>query len=145
LNTVKAAWNAVSVPAQSGEPTCSGAGTVSVANPGSQTGPAVSLPMSATSGAGELHLIGHGAPGRPVDQHHQQARRPPRARTRRRSLRLGRAVRQHVVQLDDQPGGRGSQQRSFNVGDFATVKLSGTEDSSLQGSFVLDGTAVIAG
>ncbi|HEX3932172.1 MAG TPA: M4 family metallopeptidase [Nocardioides sp.] len=40
-NTTKAAWNAVSVPAQSGDPTCTGGGgtnTVTVANPGSQTG-----------------------------------------------------------------------------------------------------------
>jgi hypothetical protein len=41
FNAVKAAWNAVSVPAQSGEPTCTaggGTGTVSVTNPGSKTG-----------------------------------------------------------------------------------------------------------
>jgi Zn-dependent metalloprotease len=53
FNTVKAAWNAVSVPAQAGEPTCSGSGTVSVANPGSQSGTvgtALSLPMSASGG-----------------------------------------------------------------------------------------------
>jgi Zn-dependent metalloprotease len=41
FNAVKAAWNAVSVPAQSGEPTCTaggGTGTVTVTNPGNKTG-----------------------------------------------------------------------------------------------------------
>ncbi|WP_344241718.1 M4 family metallopeptidase [Kribbella hippodromi] len=38
FNTVKAAWDAVSVPAQSGDPTCSTSGGVTVANPGNKTG-----------------------------------------------------------------------------------------------------------
>jgi Zn-dependent metalloprotease len=41
FNAVKAAWNAVSVPAQTGEPTCTaggGTGTVTVTNPGNRTG-----------------------------------------------------------------------------------------------------------
>ncbi len=40
FNAVKAAWNAVSVPAQSSDPTCStsSGNTVTVTNPGSQTG-----------------------------------------------------------------------------------------------------------
>jgi hypothetical protein len=41
FDTVKAAWNAVSVPAQSGDPTCTSGGggnTVTVNNPGNQTG-----------------------------------------------------------------------------------------------------------
>jgi Zn-dependent metalloprotease len=56
-NTTKAAWNAVSVPAQSGDPTCTGGGgtnTVTVANPGSQTGTvgtAKSLQLTATDSA----------------------------------------------------------------------------------------------
>src|ERR687890_2480833 len=38
-NATKAAWNAVSVPAQAGDPTCSTSGnTVTVNNPGNQTG-----------------------------------------------------------------------------------------------------------
>jgi hypothetical protein len=36
FNTVKAAWDAVSVPAQSADPTCSATGGVTVTNPGSQ-------------------------------------------------------------------------------------------------------------
>ncbi|MDX3004502.1 M4 family metallopeptidase [Kribbella solani] len=38
FNTVKAAWDAVSVPAQSGDPTCSTPGGVTVTNPGNKTG-----------------------------------------------------------------------------------------------------------
>ena len=39
FNSVKAAWNAVSVPAQSADPTCTtGGNTVTVTNPGAQTG-----------------------------------------------------------------------------------------------------------
>ena len=39
FNTVKAAWDAVSVPAQAGDPTCSGRRhAVTVTNPGNQTG-----------------------------------------------------------------------------------------------------------
>ncbi|WP_246005005.1 M4 family metallopeptidase [Nocardioides marmorisolisilvae] len=52
FNAVKAAWTAVSVPAQSGDPTCTtGGNTVTVANPGSRTGTvgtATSLQMTAT-------------------------------------------------------------------------------------------------
>jgi Zn-dependent metalloprotease len=57
FNATKAAWNAVSVPAQSGDPTCTGGGgtnTVTVANPGSQTGTvgtAKSVQMTATDSA----------------------------------------------------------------------------------------------
>src|SRR3954468_18384471 len=56
FNAVKAAWNAVSVPAQTGEPTCStgGTNTVTVTNPGSQTGAvgtARSLQISASDSA----------------------------------------------------------------------------------------------
>jgi Thermolysin metallopeptidase, alpha-helical domain/Putative Ig domain/Thermolysin metallopeptidase, catalytic domain len=54
FNVTKAAWNAVSVPAQSGDPTCTGGGgtnTVTVNNPGNQTGTvgtAASLQMTGT-------------------------------------------------------------------------------------------------
>jgi Zn-dependent metalloprotease len=54
FNATKAAWNAVSVPAQSGDPTCTGGGgtnTVTVNNPGNQTGTvgtAASLQMTGT-------------------------------------------------------------------------------------------------
>jgi Zn-dependent metalloprotease len=54
FNATKAAWNAVSVPAQSGDPTCTGGGgtnTVTVNNPGNRTGTvgtATSLQMTGT-------------------------------------------------------------------------------------------------
>jgi hypothetical protein len=53
-NATKAAWNAVSVPAQSGDPTCTGGGgtnTVTVNNPGNRSGTvgtATSLQMTGT-------------------------------------------------------------------------------------------------
>jgi Zn-dependent metalloprotease len=55
-NSTKAAWNAVSVPAQTGDPTCTSGGTntVTVNNPGSQTGTvgtAKSLQLTATDSA----------------------------------------------------------------------------------------------
>jgi len=58
FNTVKAAWDAVSVPAQSGDPTCTGGGaeTVTVNNPGSQSstvGTAVSLTVTASDSQGK--------------------------------------------------------------------------------------------
>jgi Zn-dependent metalloprotease len=56
FNSTKAAWNAVSVPAQTGDPTCTSGGTntVTVNNPGSQTGTvgtAKSLQLTATDSA----------------------------------------------------------------------------------------------
>ena len=55
FNTVKAAWNAVSVPAQAADPTCTtGGNTVTVNNPGAQSGTvgtAKSLQLSATDSA----------------------------------------------------------------------------------------------
>jgi Zn-dependent metalloprotease len=54
FNATKAAWNAVSVPAQTGDPTCTGGGgtnTVTVNNPGNQSGAvgtAASLQMTGT-------------------------------------------------------------------------------------------------
>jgi Zn-dependent metalloprotease len=55
-NSTKAAWNAVSVPAQTGDPTCTSGGTntVTVNNPGSQTGTvgtAKSLQLTGTDSA----------------------------------------------------------------------------------------------
>jgi len=58
FNAVKAAWNAVSVPAQTADPTCTVTGnTVTVTNPGNRTGTvgtATSLQLTgSSSGAGE--------------------------------------------------------------------------------------------
>jgi Zn-dependent metalloprotease len=66
FNTVKAAWDAVSVPAQSADPTCTpSGGTVSVANPGNQSstvGTAVSLSLSASGGTSPYHWAATGLP-----------------------------------------------------------------------------------
>jgi Zn-dependent metalloprotease len=65
FNTVKAAWDAVSVPAQAADPTCSATGTVTVANPGSRSNPvgtAVSLPLSASGGTSPYTWTASGLP-----------------------------------------------------------------------------------
>jgi Zn-dependent metalloprotease len=53
FNEVKAAWDAISVPVQAGEPTCQNGNAPVVANPGNRTGTvgtATSLQMTATGG-----------------------------------------------------------------------------------------------
>lgn len=65
FNTVKAAWDAISVPAQSADPTCSATGTVTVGNPGNQSstvGTAVSLPLSASGGTAPYSWSATGLP-----------------------------------------------------------------------------------
>jgi Zn-dependent metalloprotease len=65
FNVVKAAWNAISVPAQTGDPTCTSSTGVSVANPGSQTGTvgtAKSLQMSASGGTSPYTWSATGLP-----------------------------------------------------------------------------------
>ncbi|MFD4637267.1 M4 family metallopeptidase [Lentzea sp. NPDC058436] len=65
FNTVKAAWDAISVPAQSADPTCSATGTVTISNPGNQSGTigtAVSLPLSASGGTAPYTWSATGLP-----------------------------------------------------------------------------------
>jgi Zn-dependent metalloprotease len=65
FNTIKAGWDAVSVPAQSGDPTCSATGTVTVSNPGNQsttTGAAVNLPLTASGGTAPYTWSATGLP-----------------------------------------------------------------------------------
>ncbi|MCP2246422.1 M4 family metallopeptidase [Lentzea aerocolonigenes] len=65
FDTVKAAWDAVSVPAQSADPTCSATGTVTVGNPGNQSstvGTAVNLPLSASGGTAPYTWSATGLP-----------------------------------------------------------------------------------
>ncbi len=65
FNTVKAAWAAVSVPAQAGDPTCTAGGAVVVNNPGNQTGNVgtpVSVQMTASGGTGTYTWSATGLP-----------------------------------------------------------------------------------
>lgn len=65
FNVVKAAWNAVSVPAQTGEATCTGPTALSLANPGSQTatvGSAASLTLAASGGTTPYTFSASGLP-----------------------------------------------------------------------------------
>jgi zinc metalloprotease ZmpA len=65
FNVVKAAWNAVSVPAQTGEATCTGPTALSLANPGAQTssvGTAVNLALSASGGTTPYTFSATGLP-----------------------------------------------------------------------------------
>jgi len=65
FNVVKAAWNAVSVPAQTADPTCTGPTALSLTNPGSQSGTvgsAASLALSATGGTTPYTFTASGLP-----------------------------------------------------------------------------------
>jgi Zn-dependent metalloprotease len=65
FNTVKAAWDAVSVPAQTGEPTCTGPAPLALANPGTRTstvGVATSLTLAASGGTTPYTFSATGLP-----------------------------------------------------------------------------------
>ncbi|HEV8555523.1 MAG TPA: M4 family metallopeptidase [Actinophytocola sp.] len=65
FNVVKAAWDAVSVPAQTADPTCTVGGAPVVTNPGNRTstvGVATSLQMTASGGTGALTWSATGLP-----------------------------------------------------------------------------------
>jgi Zn-dependent metalloprotease len=65
FNVVKAAWTAVSVPAQAGEATCTGPTALSLANPGSRsnpTGTALSLALTASGGTTPYTFSATGLP-----------------------------------------------------------------------------------
>ena len=65
-NKVKAAWNAVSVPAQTADPTCSSTGGVTVTNPGSKSGTVgtaiTSFTLSASGGTSPYTWSATGLP-----------------------------------------------------------------------------------
>ena len=67
FNTVKAAWDAVSVPAQAADPTCTVSGGVTVTNPGNKTGTVgtaiASFTLSATGGTAPYTWSATGLPG----------------------------------------------------------------------------------
>jgi len=65
FNAVKGAWDAVSVPAQAADPTCTSSTTVSVTNPGNRAGTvgtATSLQMTASGGSGTYGWSATGLP-----------------------------------------------------------------------------------
>jgi Zn-dependent metalloprotease len=66
FNAVKAAWDAVSVPAQSADPTCSATGGVTVTNPGAKSGTVgtaiSSFTLSASGGTAPYTWTGTGLP-----------------------------------------------------------------------------------
>ena len=65
-NKVKAAWNAVSVPAQAADPTCVSTGTVTVTNPGNKSGTVgsaiASFTLSASGGTAPYTWSASGLP-----------------------------------------------------------------------------------
>ncbi|MFK4083089.1 M4 family metallopeptidase [Kribbella sp. NPDC020789] len=67
FNTVKAAWDAVSVPAQSADPTCTTGGGVTVGNPGNKTGAVgtaiTPFTLSASGGTAPYTWSATGLPG----------------------------------------------------------------------------------
>lgn len=67
FNTVKAAWDAVSVPAQTADPTCTTGGTVVVGNPGNKSGVVgtaiASFTLSASGGTAPYTWSATGLPG----------------------------------------------------------------------------------
>jgi Zn-dependent metalloprotease len=65
FNTVKAAWTAVSVPAQTADPTCTAGTALALTNPGSQSGTvgvAASVALSATGGTTPYTFSATGLP-----------------------------------------------------------------------------------
>jgi hypothetical protein len=186
FNTVKAAWNAVSVPAQTGEATCT-SGTPSptptttsgggcsgnkLGNPGFESG---SAPWTATAGvigafAGQTAhsgtrfawMDGYGTTH--TDTLSQTVTLPAGCHiTLSFWLHIDTAETTTTTQFDkltvqlnsttvatfsNLNKAAGYQLRSFNADAFAgqtvTLKFTGTEDSSLQTSFVVDDTGLTA-
>jgi zinc metalloprotease ZmpA len=192
FNAVKAAWNAVSMPAQSGEATCTGGGgspsaspstsptgggggTCSgnkLANPGFESGTASwsgdtgtigqwsSQGEPAHSGTYSAYLDGYGSTHtEAVSQsvsipsgchatlslylHIDSAETTTSTAYDKLTISAGSTT---VATFSNLNKGTGFTQRSYDIsalaGQTVTIKFSGTEDSSLQTSFVIDDTAV---
>ena len=186
FNTTKAAWNAVSVPAQTGEATCSsgtpsptasptgGGGCTSpgnkLGNPGFESG---SAPWTATAGvigafAGQTAhsgtrfawMDGYGTTHTDTLQqsvtlpagcsitlsfwlHIDSAETTTTVQFDRLTVTIGATT---VATFSNLNKATGYELRTINVSSFAgqtvTLKFTGTEDSSLQTSFVVDDTAL---
>ncbi|PWU44282.1 peptidase M4 family protein [Micromonospora globispora] len=182
FNTVKAAWDAVSVPAQSGDPTCSTSSPSptptststtctgqKLGNPGFESGNVTwsatsgvidsSTSQPAHSGSWKAWLDGYGSSH--TDTLSQSVTIPAGCRaTLTFWLHIDTAESGSTVydRLTVQAGSTtlatysnvnaasGYVQKSFDVSSLAgttsTIKFTGTEDSSLQTSFVIDDTAL---
>jgi hypothetical protein len=189
FNTVKNAWNAVSVPAQTGEATCTGGTTPpptttapppttppggcsgnKLGNPGFESG---SAPWTATAGvigafAGQsphsgtrfAWMDGYGTTHTDTLSqtvtipagctatltfwlHIDTAETTTTTQFDRLTVQMGTTT---VATFSNLNKAAGYQLRTFNVSAFAgqtvTLKFTGTEDSSLQTSFVVDDTAI---
>jgi hypothetical protein len=189
FNATKNAWNAVSVPAQSGEATCT-SGTPSptpttspTGNPGGCSGQKLANPgfeSGAVSWSATAGVIGqNGSQGQPTHGGTWNAWLDGYGRTHTDTLSQSvaiptgcRATLSFFLHIDSSETTTSTQfdkltvqvgtstvatfsnlnkaagytQRSFDVSSFAgqtvTVKFTGTEDSSLQTSFVIDDTAL---
>jgi zinc metalloprotease ZmpA len=188
FNTVKAAWNAVSVPAQTGEPTCSTSTSSPTAtptvtptgscsgqkllNPGFESGTASwtstsgvigqwgSSGESPHSGTWNAWMDGYGTTH--TDTLSQSVSIPAGCRaTLTAYIHIDTAETTSTTQYDkltisansttigtlsNLNKGTGYTLRTYDVSAFAgstvTIKFTGTEDSFLQTSFVVDDTAV---
>jgi hypothetical protein len=178
FNTVKAAWDAVSVPAQSGDPTCSGTTTPpptgscsgqKLANPGFESG-AVSWTASsgvitnstsqaAHGGSYKAWLDGYGSTH--TDTLSQSVSIPAGCRATlsfylhidtaesgstvydKLTVKAGSTT---LATYSNANAAAGYVLRSFDVSSLAgttpTITFTGTEDASLQTSFVVDDTAL---
>lgn len=185
-DVVKAAWNAVSVPAQAGEPTCSTGGTPTptptvtptgtcsgqkLGNPGFETGSA--SPWTASSGvidsstgqpahggSWKAWMDGYGSTHTDsLSQsvtipagctatltfwlHVDSAETTTSTQYDKLTVKVGSTT---VATYSNLNKASGYSLKTFNIsssaGSTVTLKFTGTEDSSLQTSFVIDDTAV---
>ncbi|UWZ34073.1 M4 family metallopeptidase [Dactylosporangium roseum] len=192
FNTVKAAWDAVSVPAQSGDPTCAGGTTPptttppttspagnctgqKLLNPGFESGAAnwtgttgsigqwASQGQPARSGTYSLWLLGYGsARTESIAQsvtipagctatltfyvHIDSAETTATTAYDKLTITAGSTT---LATLSNLNKASGYQLRTYSLNAFAgqtvSINWSGSEDSSLQTSFVIDDTAVTLG
>jgi Zn-dependent metalloprotease len=179
FNAVKAAWDAVSVPAQTGDPTCTtggGGGTCTASqllgNPGFETGTAApwtassgvvdsSTGQPARSGSWKAWLDGYGSTHTDTLSqsvtipsgctsatlsfylHIDTAETTTTTAYDKLTVKAGSTVLATYSNLNKNTG---YALKSLNVSSFAgqtvSISFTGTEDSSLQTSFVIDDTAL---
>jgi len=194
FNTVKAAWDAVSVPAQSGDPTCTGGGTTpppttagpttggptgsctgqKLLNPGFESGTAswtgttgaigqwASQGEAAHGGTYSAWLDGYGSTKTEAIQqsvtvpsgcqatlsfyvHIDSAETTTSTAYDKLTVTAGSTTLATLSNLNKASGYQLKSYTFTGTGAAVVIKFSGTEDSSLQTSFVIDDTAVTLG